>query len=280
MGLDLSQVSSPLYPIPSPFLLGDLVKANPAQLKTFNEIQSCILCLTTVQPILELLFWCPIYNYVHTCMKRLWRRADFDIPALLPRVCSHIRDLDMGRSAISWGQRWFWGVRFQSRRGKLGVGPICWRADFAHNPPLLRGRVCVNTCNDLCWSQFSARVHSMDVWTYLKFSHCDWLSRWATFRFPLRVPDLQKSCSDLTAWQNTNRIWAPAKAADNMPHIITENCSIKRSNAIGRYFGKWLIHSVTSIMMIFWHHYHESKNIIKTQGYEMTRQWQLFIYCQ
>ena len=30
MGLDMSNVSSPLYPFPSPFLLGDLVNANPA----------------------------------------------------------------------------------------------------------------------------------------------------------------------------------------------------------------------------------------------------------
>ena len=29
MGLDTSNVSSPLYPFPIPFLLGDLVNANP-----------------------------------------------------------------------------------------------------------------------------------------------------------------------------------------------------------------------------------------------------------
>ena len=51
-----------------------------------------------------------------------------------------------------------WSVRFRSGRGKLGVGPISCGADFAPAPPPLRDRACVNTCNDLCWSQFSTRV--------------------------------------------------------------------------------------------------------------------------
>ena len=50
-----------------------------------------------------------------------------------------------------------WSARFRSGRGKLGVGPISCGADFAPAPPPLRDRACVNTCNDLCWSQFSAR---------------------------------------------------------------------------------------------------------------------------
>ena len=52
-----------------------------------------------------------------------------------------------------------WSVRFRSGRGKLGVGPICCGADFAPAPPAFRDRVCVNACNDLCWSQFSTRLH-------------------------------------------------------------------------------------------------------------------------
>ena len=60
-----------------------------------------------------------------------------------------------------------WSARFRSRRGKLGVGPICCGVDFAPTPPPLRDRVCVNACNDLCWSQFFARVRSTHVWTYL-----------------------------------------------------------------------------------------------------------------
>ena len=51
-----------------------------------------------------------------------------------------------------------WSARFRSRRGKLGVGPISCGAVFAPAPPPLRDRACVNACNDLCWSQFSARL--------------------------------------------------------------------------------------------------------------------------
>ena len=52
-----------------------------------------------------------------------------------------------------------WSVRFWSGRGKLGGGPISCGAVFAPAPPLIRDRACVNTCNDLCWSQFSTRPH-------------------------------------------------------------------------------------------------------------------------
>ena len=54
-----------------------------------------------------------------------------------------------------------------TRKIELGVGPICCGADFASAPPPLHNCVCVNTCNDLCWSQFSARVCSAHVWRYL-----------------------------------------------------------------------------------------------------------------
>ena len=56
-----------------------------------------------------------------------------------------------------------WSTGFRSGRGKLGVGPICCGADFVPAPPPLRDRACVNACNDLCWSQFSARVRSAHV---------------------------------------------------------------------------------------------------------------------
>ena len=54
-----------------------------------------------------------------------------------------------------------WSVRFRSRRGKLGVGPICCGADFAPAPPPLRDHVCVNTCDDLSWSQFCTRLRPL-----------------------------------------------------------------------------------------------------------------------
>ena len=63
-----------------------------------------------------------------------------------------------------------WSARFRSGCGKLGVGPISCGAVFAPAPPPLRDRACVNACNDLCWSQFSARPRTRPpahVWTYL-----------------------------------------------------------------------------------------------------------------
>ena len=63
-----------------------------------------------------------------------------------------------------------WSARFRSRRGKLGVRPISCGAVFAPAPPPLLDHACVNACNDLCWSQFSARLRPRPpahVWTYL-----------------------------------------------------------------------------------------------------------------
>ena len=101
------------------------------------------------------------------------RRVDFDIPAPLPRVCSHIRGWTRsGRGRICHFLRTMmvWSARFRSGRGKLGVGPISCGAVFAPAPPPLRDLACVNACNDLCWSQFSARPRPRPpahVWTYL-----------------------------------------------------------------------------------------------------------------
>ena len=50
------------------------------------------------------------------------RRVDFDIPAPLPRVCSHIRGADAGGSAISWGQWWFGARGFEA-------GAVNWVLD-------------------------------------------------------------------------------------------------------------------------------------------------------
>ena len=50
------------------------------------------------------------------------RRADFDIPAPLPRVCSHICGADAGGSAISWGQWWFGARGFEA-------GAVNWVLD-------------------------------------------------------------------------------------------------------------------------------------------------------
>ena len=50
------------------------------------------------------------------------RRADFDIPAPLPRVCSHTRGADAGGSALSWGQWWFGARGFEA-------GAVNWVLD-------------------------------------------------------------------------------------------------------------------------------------------------------
>ena len=99
------------------------------------------------------------------------RRADFDIPAPLPRVCSHIRGADAGGSAISWGQWWFGACGFEAGAVNWVLDPflaerfllplrlrsttayvwthvmICVEANF----PPASARACVNvplTCRD------------------------------------------------------------------------------------------------------------------------------------
>ena len=74
-----------------------------------------------------------------------------------------------------------WSARFRSGRRKLGVGPICCGAVFAPVPSPLRDRSCVNACNDLCWSQFSARVRSAIVWTYLFWHILTWISNYSHY---------------------------------------------------------------------------------------------------
>ena len=81
------------------------------------------------------------------------RRVDYDIPAPPLRVCSHIRGADAGGSVISWGQRWFAARGFEADAENWVLDPF-----VAPAPPPLRDRVCVNACNDLCWSQFSTRL--------------------------------------------------------------------------------------------------------------------------
>ena len=52
------------------------------------------------------------------------RRADFDIPAALPRVCSHICGADAGGSAISWGQWWFGARGFEADAANWVLDPF------------------------------------------------------------------------------------------------------------------------------------------------------------
>ena len=52
------------------------------------------------------------------------RRADFEIPAPLPRVCSHIRGADAGGSTISWGQWWFKACGFEADAANWVLDPF------------------------------------------------------------------------------------------------------------------------------------------------------------
>ena len=69
------------------------------------------------------------------------RRADFDIPAPLPRVCSHIRGADAGGSAISWGQWWFGTRGFEA-------GAVNWVLD-----PFLAERFLLSPDTLECWAR-------------------------------------------------------------------------------------------------------------------------------
>ena len=52
------------------------------------------------------------------------RRADFDIAAPLPWVCSHIRETDAGGSAIYWGHRWFGARGFEADAENWALDPF------------------------------------------------------------------------------------------------------------------------------------------------------------
>ena len=91
------------------------------------------------------------------------RRVDFDISAPLPWACSHIG---------GWmAERLEWICHVCE--GKSRIEACSFGVDAENgmlNPffaerilPPLRDRVCVNICNDLCWSQFlptTLHVHS------------------------------------------------------------------------------------------------------------------------
>ena len=104
-----------------------------------------------------------LLSYVHTCAGRL-RSGGGRILTFPLRYRGYVHTYaERTRGGRGWICHFLrtmmvWSARFRSGRGKLGVGPISCGAVFAPAPPPLRDRACVNTCNDLCWSQFSARL--------------------------------------------------------------------------------------------------------------------------
>ena len=125
------------------------------------------------------------------------RRADFDIPAPPLWVCSHIRGADAGGSAISWGQWWFGACGFEA-------GAVNWVLDpFLAERFLLplRDRACVNACNDLCWSQFSARARPrMCERTFRKVGQFSFQNGWHFFRVPLFPAELSWMSIEIKTW--------------------------------------------------------------------------------
>ena len=95
-------------------------------------------------------------SYVHICVEQLQsgdgRILTFQLCYVhtyaewTRRICHFLRT------------KMVWGARFPSGHRKLGVGPICWGADFIPARPPLHNRTFVNACNDLCSRQFSARL--------------------------------------------------------------------------------------------------------------------------
>ena len=111
-------------------------------------------------------------SYVHTSAERLQNRGFWYSHSATAGMFTHTRS-GHGRICHFLRTMMVWSAWFRSRRGKLGVGPISCGAVFAPAPPPLRDRACVNACNDLCWSQFSARPcphPPAHVWTYLYVS--------------------------------------------------------------------------------------------------------------
>ena len=150
----------------------------PKVVATFSHVYMCVCVCGGGGGGGPLIF--KLRSHMRGAVAELRGRADFDILAPLPRVCSHICGADAertrsGRICHFLRTMMVWSTRFRSGRGKLGAGPISCGADFAPAPPPLRDRACVNTCNDLCWSQFSARLRplmcertlsatTLDVW--------------------------------------------------------------------------------------------------------------------
>ena len=114
------------------------------------------------------------------------RRADLDIPAPLPWVCSHIRGADAGGSAISCGRRWFGARGFEANAENWVLDPFVVERILL--PLRLRSATAyvwthVVICVEANFPSASARVLSAHVWTYLNtvkyatVAHIRWQKR-------------------------------------------------------------------------------------------------------
>ena len=115
------------------------------------------------------------------------RRADFDIPAPLQRVGSHIRGADAGGSAIYWGQWWFGARGFEADAANWVLDPflagrillplhlrsatahvwthvmICVEANFPPAPARVRPRMCERTFRAFALKRFSTNEYLTSI---------------------------------------------------------------------------------------------------------------------
>ena len=97
-------------------------------------------------------------NYIHSCTELLWS-GDGQVLTFLLCGIQYVHTYmvrwgsALGGSAMLARAENIWCMWFQSGGRHLGVKPIHCEADFAPFPSPLCDCVCVNACNDLCWSQ-------------------------------------------------------------------------------------------------------------------------------
>ena len=139
------------------------------------------------------------------------RRADFEILAPLPRVCSHIRGADAGGSAISWGQWWFGARGFEADAANWVLDPflaerflpplrhrsatahvwthvmISVEANFPPASTRARPRVCERT--------FKIPYHTI--------TH-EIMNPWADSRFAPSQWETASLCNDVSHWLGVN----------------------------------------------------------------------------
>ena len=121
------------------------------------------------------------------------KRADFDIPAPPPWVCSHICRADAGGSAISWGQRWFGARSFEADAENWVLDP------FVVERILLPLRDLTNLKLDL----HPPGVNELKIWASTVSTSDTWTGMLATTDVHLSLWDIwvrSRNCGCLVTW--------------------------------------------------------------------------------
>ena len=121
-------------------------------------------------------------------------RADFYIPAPLPRVCSHIRRADAGESAISWRHWWFGAHGFEADAENWVLDPFLVERILLPPPP---AHVLERSFRKCSWYQLIKWVWKTHLWNYLEISDGQWVKsifrmfNVAIIRWHLTIPCYQ-----------------------------------------------------------------------------------------